>query len=92
MLRQTSIKRKLILIIMSSTSLALILACTVFIGTERKAIREGMANDLTLLAIVTGTNSAAALLFLDVESVQATLAAATGHTGCGVCRPIYGGW
>ena len=75
MLRRASIKRKLTLIIMLSTSLALVLACAVFIGTERTMLRDGMVADLTSLAGVTGTNSAAALTFLDVESAETTLAA-----------------
>jgi signal transduction histidine kinase/DNA-binding response OmpR family regulator len=69
-----SIKWKLTLIIMASSSLALLLACLSFIYYDQHAMRQGAVRDLEVLAKMVRLNSAAALTFDDQPSAQEVLA------------------
>ena len=73
--QNTSIKRKLTLIIMLTSTVALLLACGAFVAYEMITFRRGMVRDLFTLAEIIGYNSTAALTFDDVRSAEETLAA-----------------
>ncbi len=69
---QGSIKSKLTLIIMVISSSALLLACSAFIVYDLINFKNEMAEDLSSIAEIIGTNSAAALEFdssYDAEEV-----------------------
>src|SRR6266849_2996371 len=73
--RDFSIRRKLKLTIMLTSSVALLLACTVFITYDRYTFRRGKVEDLTALADIIGSNSTAALAFSDADSAREILGA-----------------
>jgi signal transduction histidine kinase len=75
MLRDAPIQRKLTLIIMLTTSVALLLACAAFVSYELVTFRGAMVRELSILAEVIGANSTAALAFNDDSSAEETLAA-----------------
>jgi len=74
-----SIRYKQMFIIMLITSVALLLACAVFITFEVINIRKEMVQNLTTLANVTGYNTAAALDFNEVQSANEALLALKGQ-------------
>ncbi len=74
-LRDVSIKRKLMLIIMLTSVIALTLACTGFIIGEAFTFRDSMARNLSTTADVIGANSTAALVFKDRASAEEILSA-----------------
>ena len=74
-LQNTSIRRKQVLIIMLTTSVALLLACAAFISVETISFRAEMVRNLTLLARIIGNNTVAALDFNDAKSAEETLSA-----------------
>src|SRR5713226_8425876 len=71
--RDLSIRRKLMLIIMLTSSVALLLACTAFIGYDRYTFRPAMVRDFTTVADMIGSNSTAALAFSDADSAREIL-------------------
>src|SRR5437764_11042323 len=73
--RQTTIKRKLIALIMLTSSVALLVAFAFMIGSDYLSFRSGMVRDLRTLADVVGTNGSSALDFDDEEFATKTLAA-----------------
>jgi signal transduction histidine kinase/CheY-like chemotaxis protein len=73
--RQTTIKRKLIALIMLTSSIALLVAFALMIGSDYVAFRSGMVRDLRTLADVVGTNGSSALDFDDEEFATKTLSA-----------------
>ena len=73
--RQTTIKRKLIALIMLTSSIALLVAFAFMIGSDYLTFRSGMVRDLRTLAAVVGTNGSSALDFDDEEFAAKTLAA-----------------
>ena len=74
-LPKTSLKRKQMVIIMLTTSVALLLACAAFAAYEVITFRKEMARNLTTLGEIVGDNSAAALDFNDPKGATDTLAA-----------------
>ncbi len=72
-----SIGRKLMLIIMSTCSVALFLACVSFSGYDFFAFKRGMVYDLSTLAKITAKNNTAALVFDDEASAKSTLSTLT---------------
>jgi two-component system sensor histidine kinase/response regulator len=70
-----SIKRKLTLIMMLIGIVGLVLACTSFIVYDQIFSRRAMAQDLTSLAEIIGSNSTAAITFSDTDSATEILAA-----------------
>ena len=70
-----SIKRKLPLITLLTSGVALMLACAAFVIYDLITFRQAMARDLTILAEIIGTNSAAALTFDDANAATEVLAA-----------------
>jgi signal transduction histidine kinase/CheY-like chemotaxis protein len=73
--RKTTIKRKLIALIMLTSSVALLVAFAFMIGSDYLMFRSGMVRDLRTLAAVVGTNGSSALDFDDEEFAAKTLAA-----------------
>src|SRR5258706_10439183 len=72
-LQNVPIKRKLTIIIMATSCLALILACAAFVTYEQMTFRRTMVRDLSITAQIIGDNSAAALSFNDINSAELTL-------------------
>ena len=77
LLRDTSISRKLKVIILTTTTVALLIASAAFVAYELFVFRQSMASDLSTLAKVIGTNSTAALTFNDHDSAKEVLSALT---------------
>jgi two-component system sensor histidine kinase/response regulator len=75
LLRDTSISRKLKVIILATTSVALLIAGAAFATFDLVAFRQSMASDLSTLAKVIGTNSTAALAFNHRASAKDVLSA-----------------
>ena len=76
--RDLSIKRKLMLIILLTSCLALLVACVAFILHARVTYRIALSNDRATLAEIIAANSTAALAFDDpiaAEEMLATLQA-----------------
>ena len=75
--RNFSIQRKLTLIIMATSSVALLLASAVFSTYDHYTFRHATVHDLTTLADIIGSNSTAALAFNDPDSARDILKALT---------------
>jgi two-component sensor histidine kinase len=74
-LRDLSIRHKVLLVIMMTSSVALLLACGAFAAYDWFSTRESMVNRLSTMADVVGSNSTAALVFDNAEDARQTLAA-----------------
>ncbi len=72
---KVSIKRKLTLIIMLTSSIALVLACIAFSVYELRTYRDVTARELATMAQMIGANSIAALTFEDKRVAEDTLSA-----------------
>ncbi len=70
-----SIKRKLILIIMLTNAMALLAASAFFTFNEVLSLRKAMVHNHSALSRIIGSNSTAALIFLDKELAQRILSA-----------------
>ena len=73
LLRNVSIKRKLMIIIMLTSGVALLLACGAFVAYELALFREAMIRDLTVKAEVLGAQSSAAVRFGDSKAAKEIL-------------------
>lgn len=73
--QDVSIERKLTLIIMLTSGIALLLACAAFVTYELVTFRGTIVRTLSTLAEIIGANSTAALVFNDQHSAEDTLAA-----------------
>ena len=76
--RDFSIKRKLMLIIMLISIVALILSCALFLSYDRIIERRELVSDLTTQAEMIGNNSTAVPIV--TRWVRAATAAAMGNT------------
>jgi signal transduction histidine kinase/ActR/RegA family two-component response regulator len=76
-LENLSIRRKLILMTMLTSSLALLLSSASFLIYDLISFRHLLTQDLTTQAQIIGYNSAAAVAFKDEAAATATLAALT---------------
>lgn len=74
-LRDVSIKRKLTLIIMLTSGVALLLACAAFVTYDLVLFRRSLTRNLAVLADIIGANSTAALSFDDPATAEEILAA-----------------
>jgi len=74
-LRKTSIKHKLTLLVLLTSSVALALACAAFMAYEVTSFRSKMGDNLASLAQIIGDNSSAALDFGDAKAATETLSA-----------------
>lgn len=70
-----SIRRKLIRILMLTSTTAVLLACLGFAISDLVSLRNGLAGDLSTLAQVVGSNSMAALTFGDRQGAREVLSA-----------------
>jgi signal transduction histidine kinase len=73
--RDMPLRLKLRLLMMATSTAALVLACLGFVIYEFLTYQGTMTRQLTSLASVTGANSAAALMFGDAAAAQKNLAA-----------------
>ena len=76
-LQNLSIRRKLILITMLTSSMALLLSSASFLIYDLVSFRHLLTQDLTTQAEIIGYNSAAAMAFKDEPAATATLSALT---------------
>jgi hypothetical protein len=88
-LRDIPIKQKLMMIIMITTSVALLLAGIGIIASDALLFRRYLARDLSTLVRIIADNSTAALAFNDPEVATETLAALRARTHM-VAACIYG--
>ncbi|MFQ5598177.1 MAG: EAL domain-containing protein [Nitrospiria bacterium] len=72
-IKDIPIKRKLLLVSMLTSTLALLLASISFFAYELVTYRQGMVQELSTLAEIIGNNSTAALSFNDQDAAQKTL-------------------
>ena len=70
-----SLRSKQTLIIMLTSSVALLLACAAFVGYDTVTFRRKLVEELSLMAGVMGNNCAAAIDFNDSKTAGETLAA-----------------
>ena len=73
LLRHLPLKRKLTLITVVTSSVALVVACVALATYEQMNIRHRLINDLATTAAMTGANSTAGLTFNDPAAVEQTL-------------------
>lgn len=73
LLRDVPIKSKLTAITMLTSGVALLLACTAFVGYELTMFRDTTVKELSTTAAIIGDNSAAAIEFDDPGSAGQTL-------------------
>jgi len=73
--RNASVRETLRAMMMATTLSALLLACVAFVGCDLLTARTALERDLTTLADVIGSNSAAALMFGDRDSAAQILEA-----------------
>src|SRR5437773_10730551 len=74
-LQNLSIKRKLMLITMLTSSLALVLSSVSFLIYDLMSFRRQLSQDLMTQAEIIGFNSGAAMAFKDESAATATLSA-----------------
>jgi uncharacterized membrane protein affecting hemolysin expression len=72
-LRELSLAHKLLLIMMATSSVALLVACSFFLGYDLIGFRRNLANHLRSVAEITGANSTAALTYNDPRSATLVL-------------------
>src|SRR2546423_8363900 len=72
-LQDVSLNRKLTVIIMLTSSAALLLACAAFVFYELAGFRKDMVDDLTIKADVIGSQSTAALKIKDPKAATQIL-------------------
>ncbi|HTD67268.1 MAG TPA: PAS domain S-box protein [Candidatus Limnocylindria bacterium] len=75
LLRNLPIKRKLTLIVMLTSGVALLLALAAFTAYQQISFRRALAVDLSVLAEMFGNNVASGLTFQDPKSIETTLKA-----------------
>src|SRR5271168_99726 len=84
--RDLPIRRKLALLILTSSVLAVLLACMGFAVYERQNFRANTDNELRALADTLGANTAASLAFDDRKTAREMLAALRAdHDVLGAC-------
>ena len=84
--RDLPIRRKLALLILTSSVLAVLLACMGFAVYERQNFRANTGNELRALADTLGANTAASLAFNDRKTAREMLAALRAdHDVLGAC-------
>ena len=72
-LRWLSIRQKLLFITMASSVTAILLMAVAFLISEYSTFRSSMLSDLSMLAVITGDQSSAALRFGDKDGAQEIL-------------------
>jgi PAS domain S-box-containing protein len=75
LLYHTSIKRKQMFIILLTSTVALLLACVVFVGDDVISFRKEIVKNVSVLAEAIGNNCSAAIEFNDPKTAEDTLRA-----------------
>src|SRR5215831_989862 len=75
LLRSASIKRKLTLVVMLTTTIALLAAAVQFVVNDVRDYRRRILADLTILARILGDNCTSQLEFDDPKAATQTLSA-----------------
>ena len=75
LLRDCSIRRKLMFVIVITSSIVLLLACAVVVSYDLVTFRQYMIRDVATLADVVGGNCTAALAFRDRQAAEDVLSA-----------------
>jgi two-component system sensor histidine kinase/response regulator len=87
--RDLPIRRKLALLVLTASILAVVLACVGFAIYQRQSFRAYTASELTALADILGANTAASLAFNDQKTAQEMLGAlGAEHNVLAAC--LYG--
>src|SRR6266446_3794562 len=73
-LKNLSLRRKQMLVIMLTSSVALLLACAAFIAYDTVTFRRELSEKVTILADAIGNDCAAAIDFNDPKTAKETLA------------------
>jgi two-component system, sensor histidine kinase len=73
--RRQSVTRKLTTMVLTTSGLTLMVACTVFAIYDYASSRSRLVRDVTMLADIVGSNSTAALTFRDAVAAEDTLRA-----------------
>jgi signal transduction histidine kinase/CheY-like chemotaxis protein len=71
--RRQSVARKLTTMVLTTSGLTLMVACTVFAVYDYATSRSRLVRDVTMLADIVGSNSTAALTFNDAGAAEDTL-------------------
>ncbi|GAB4263332.1 MAG: hypothetical protein Kow0092_14150 [Deferrisomatales bacterium] len=77
--RDLSIAHKIAVVITLTSSLVLLVVCSAFVVNQVVAFRRAEVDQLSALAGVVGSNTAAALVFNDPKAAEETLAALQAH-------------
>jgi PAS domain S-box-containing protein len=75
----TSLRRKLILVIMAAAGLTLLMAVAAFLGVETRNFRRSTQRELQILAEVVGEGSSAAIEFRDPAEAERMLSVLQAH-------------
>src|SRR5687768_10236997 len=78
-LRDIPIKRKLTIITMLTSGVALLLACIAFVTYEQVSFRRTMAAELSVLTDMFDDNVTAGLTFNDAKSIETALNSLNAH-------------
>ena len=78
-LRDIPIKRKLTIITMMTSGVALLLACIAFVTYEQVSYRRTMATELSMLTDMFDDNVTAGLTFNDARSIETALNSLSAH-------------
>ena len=81
MLRHLSIRKKLITIIMATTTVALLFECLAFLIYDMRAYRNSVERELTTIAQLLSESASPALTFDDRRTAAESLAALQGESG-----------
>jgi signal transduction histidine kinase/CheY-like chemotaxis protein len=88
-LKNLSLKNKLRAIILLTSSVALLIACGMFIAYDQGLLRKNMVRDISTLAEIIADRSTAAIAFNDPVSAKETLSALSAKQSI-VASCIYG--
>jgi len=83
-----SVRRKMMLVILTTTFAALLVSVVALLSYEARAYRNFIVNDLTTQADILALNSAPALAFNDPDAAEANLALLANRSGI-VAAAIY---
>ncbi len=79
-LQHTSIRKKIIFIIMLTSTVTLLVASLSYLLYDALKVRQGIKEELASMAEIIGSNTAAAIMFNDAKAAQKTLATLQDHS------------
>jgi signal transduction histidine kinase/CheY-like chemotaxis protein len=83
-----SIRLKLMIMIVATSSVVLLAACAILIASDLKRAREGLVRNLRIQAAVIGNNCTAALNFDDPEQIKLNLKSLEADSNI-LCANVY---